>query len=81
MPYKARVNDYLQKIDNHGMSHYAGRTACKDCKGKKLANKFPPRENTVRYVDKASELLNKDIKQQTVFVSRIAAEFAQTVGF
>jgi hypothetical protein len=38
MPYKARVNDDLQKIDNHGMTHYAGRTACKDCKGKKQAN-------------------------------------------
>jgi hypothetical protein len=42
---------------------------------------MPPRENTVRYVDKASELLNKDIKQQTVFVSCIVDEFAQTVGF
>lgn len=81
LPYKVRVNDYLQKIDNHGMSHYAGRTACKDCKDKKHANKFPPRENTVRYLDKASELLNKDIQKQIVFVSSIAAQFAQTVGF
>jgi hypothetical protein len=38
MPYKARVNDDLQKNDNYGMTHYAGRTACKDCKGKKQAN-------------------------------------------
>lgn len=80
-PYKARVIDYLDKIQNHGISHYAGPNACKDCKSNKLANKYPPTENTVRYVDKASSLLEKDINACRIFVSRIAAEFAIAGGF
>lgn len=80
-PYKSRVRDYLEAIQNHAISHYAGSNACKDCKGNKNANKFPPTENTVRYVDKASSLLEKDINACRIFVSRIAAEFSLTGGF
>jgi len=79
-PYKARVKDYLDAINNHAISHYAGEHACGDCKSKKQANKFPPRENTVCYVDKASSLLDKDITACRIFVSRIAAEFSSTGG-
>lgn len=81
MPYKARVKQYLDKINNNAQSHYKGPRACEDCKGKKQANKCPPRNNTVTYVDKASRLINKDIDSCKIFVSRIAAEFAQTGGF
>ena len=35
----------------------------------------------VRYVDKASSLLEDDIKACRIFVSRIAAEFADAGGF
>ncbi len=80
-PYKARVIDYLDKINNHAISHYAGPGACKDCNNKKFSNKYPPTENTVRYVDKASSLLEKDITACRIFVSRIAAEFAMAGGF
>jgi A nuclease family of the HNH/ENDO VII superfamily with conserved AHH len=80
-PYKARVKDYLDAIKNHAVSHYAGANPCADCKGNKKANKYPPTENTVRYVDKASSLLEKDINACRIFVSRIAAEFALAGGF
>src|SRR5690606_20907067 len=56
-PYKERVKQYLKKIKNNAVSHYAGDPCCKDCKGKKQANKYPPRENIVRYVDKASRCI------------------------
>lgn len=80
-PYKERVKQYLKKIKNNAVSHYAGKNACNDCKSKKFNDKFPPRDNLVRYVDKASELVEKDINQCRIFVSRIAAEFAETGGF
>lgn len=79
-PYKGRVNQYLDKIAEKAVSHYAGKQACKDCSGKKQAGKCPPRNNTVQFVDKASALLKKDIKSKTIFVSRIAAEFAAAGG-
>ena len=79
--YGLRVKDYLDKIDNNAMSHYAGVCKCQDCSGKEQAGKCPPRENTVRYVDRASRLIEGDINSLRIFVSRIAAEFAQCGGF
>jgi hypothetical protein len=35
----------------------------------------------VRYVDRASSLIEKDIDTCLIFVSRIAAEFAEAGGF
>jgi len=80
-PYKERVRNYLDKVKDHSVSHYAGKPPCEDCKGKKQHGKYPPRENTVAHVDKVSELLEKDINKRIIFVSRIAAEFAQIGGF
>lgn len=80
-PYKARVEQYLDKIKNSAVSHYAGSNACADCKSKRENGKYPPRENTVTYVDTASGCINREINQLLIFVSRIAAEFQQTVGF
>lgn len=79
-PYKERVSQYLEKIDNNAISHYSEPKPCKDCKGDK-AGKLPPRQNTVRYVDKASGLIEKDIDCCRIFVSKIAAEFAELGGF
>jgi len=81
VPYHRRVTQYLKKIKDNATSHYAGKRKCEDCIGKAQKNKYPPRENTVRYVDKASELIEKDINTCRIFVSRIAAEFAETGGF
>jgi hypothetical protein len=80
-PYKGRVNEYLSKIAGAASSHYKGPNKCEDCNDGKKANKVPPRDNTVRQVDAASKLLLDDIKDETVFVSRISAEFAESVGF
>lgn len=80
-PYKDRVKQYLKKIKNNAVSHYAGNRSCKDCKSNKYNDKYPPRENTVKYVDEASKLIKKDINECKIFVSRIAAEFAETGGF
>lgn len=77
-PYKKRVEQYLAKIDDHCISHYAGKPPCKDCSAKKEKGKYPPRDNTVRHVDRASRLLLGDLEAGRIFVSRIAAEFAQT---
>ena len=78
MGYKERVKQYLDKIDNNGISHYVGVNACEDCKERN--GKYPPRDNSVRYVDKASEFIEADIKAGTIFVSRIAAEFVDAGG-
>jgi hypothetical protein len=80
-PYKARVDEYLCKINNHSKSHYAGPNKCSTCSGKKQSGKYPPRENTVRYVDRASRYISMDIKKCRIFVSKIASEFEQTIGF
>lgn len=79
--YKNRVKLYLKKIKNNAVSHYAGERACSDCSGKKQSGKFPPRKNTVEYVDKASEFIEEDIDCCKIFVSRIAAEFSEAGGF
>lgn len=80
-PYKERVKQYLKKIKNNAVSHYTGDNPCGDCKGNKNAGKYPPRRNTVNYVDKASDCIEKDIEACKIFVSRIAAEFAEAGGF
>jgi hypothetical protein len=79
MPYKARVAEYLDKIDEKGSSHFAQPKPCGDCTSNK--GKYPPRDNTVSFVDRASTLIEKDINLCLIFVSRIAAEFALEVGF
>ena len=80
MPYKECVRKYLDKINRHALSHYKKKPPCDDCKGKKQAGKYPPRDNMVRYVDKASSVLEDDIDACRIFVSRIAAECAQAGG-
>ena len=79
--YKARVAEYLDKIRNRSAAHVKGPPKCKPCDGKKDGDKYPARHNTVTYVDNASRLLDGDIKECRIFVSRIAAEFAETEGF
>lgn len=80
-PYKGRVMEYLDKIQDNALSHYAGDHACSDCSSKKQGGKYPPRGNTVQFVDKASECIELDINKCRIFVSRIAAEFAEAGGF
>lgn len=80
-PYKERVIQYLDKIRNNGTSHYVGTRKCEICTEKKQTNKYPARENTVRFVDRASSLIEKDINKCKIFVSRIAAEFQDIEGF
>ena len=63
------------------MSHYAGKRPCKDCEAGNKSGKFPARGNTVRYVDKASSFIEKDIDCCRIFVAKIAAEFAELGGF
>lgn len=78
--YKQCVNKYLDKINVHSNSHYKRTPACADCAGNSKAGKVPPRANTVRFVDKASEVLWQDITASRIFVSRIAAEFVASGG-
>ena len=80
-PYKKRVIDYLDAIDNHAVSHYADAHKCKDCNSKKFANKYPPRENTVQYVDKASSLLDKDNLNIEVELQNPFSYFSVTLGY
>lgn len=80
-PYKACVIKYLDKIKQNAVSHYKKKPPCKDCASNSDNGKVPPRANTVRLVDRASELIWDDIKEERIFVSRIAAEFVQCEGF
>jgi hypothetical protein len=80
--YKERVNQYLEKIRVKAGTHAQGPPECQDCISKQDDGGLdPPRDNTVRYVDRASRLLEDDINKCEIFVSRIAAEFAETEGF
>lgn len=79
--YLTRVNQYLDKIQQNGISHFAGKRKCDDCSGKKQKGKFPPRVNTIRYFDKASNLIEKDINACHIFVSEIASKFHEDFGF
>ena len=80
-PYKGRVMEYLDKIEENALSHYAGEHPCRDCNGKAEAGKYPPRANIVLFVDKASDCIKADIQECRIFVSQIAADFAKTGGF
>lgn len=79
--YKERVDQYLDKIRNKAATHAEGPPECEDCMGKQNKGLDPPRDNTVRYVDRASALLEDDINKCEIFVSKIAAEFAEAGGF
>lgn len=84
-PYHVRVNKYLRHIQDGMLRHEGkrrdGEPVCRDCFNGKRAKLFPPRANIIGFVDKASLLLKGDIKAMKIFVSRIAAEFAQVGGF
>ena len=79
--YKQRVKQYLGKIQNNAISHYAGLSPCQDCKSKSQNGKYPARDEPKRYLDMASYCLKKDILNCKIFVSKIASEFAQVGGF
>jgi len=72
--YKDRVKTYLKTISDNGLKH---TDFCDSCKNKKNGNKFPPRENIVRAVDRVSMNLEKDIEDMDIFVSRRAAMWAK----
>jgi hypothetical protein len=65
----------------NAISHFAGAFKCEDCSSKKQKGKYPPRENTVRYFDKASELIEIDINKCRIFVSESASTFQEEIGF
>lgn len=79
--YLTRVDQYLDKIRNHGISHFASKPGCKDCADKKKDNLYPPRENTIRYFDEASRLINIDINLCRIFVSEAASKFHEDFKF
>jgi hypothetical protein len=79
--YLKRVDQYLDKIKENAVSHFAGPFECKDCSSKKQKGKYPPRANTIRYFDKASELIEKDINKCRIFVSEAASAFHEEIGF
>jgi hypothetical protein len=81
VPYKECVVKYLDKIKDNALSHLEMEPPCADCSGNSESGKVPPRENTVRFADKASKILWQDIKQSRIFVSKIAADFAESEGF
>ncbi len=76
-----RVDQYLDKIENNALSHFAGAFKCDDCSSKKTNDLYPPRTNSIRYFDKASSLIEKDINKCRIFVSEIASKFHQDIGF
>ncbi|MCH9687513.1 MAG: AHH domain-containing protein [Deltaproteobacteria bacterium] len=77
--YKTRVKQYLDRIHLSSVSHYAD-PACDDCKGKQQDGKYPARRNVVRFVDRASGLLEVDINRGHIFVSKRAATYANQGG-
>jgi hypothetical protein len=81
--YLTRVDLYLDKIKNKAASHFAGKRKCTECckKAKANANLFPPRANTVRYVDKVSSFIEADINNCRIFVSEAASKFHEDFGF
>lgn len=81
--YKTRVKEYLDRLRNAAMSHYAPidpDLACKDCTSKEQNGKYPARQNTVRQMDRVSELLEVDLVLGRIFVSRRAADHALSGG-
>lgn len=79
--YLERVDQYLDKIKENAVSHFAGVFKCEDCSSKKQKGKYPPRVNTIRYFDKASELIEIDINKCRIFVSEAASKFHEEIGF
>lgn len=75
--YKTRVGEYLKTIVDNALEH--DESGCEDCASAADADKNAPRRNMVRYVDKASELLDGDINACRIFVSRRAAEYYYTI--
>ena len=71
--YKARVEKYLETISDDGLKH---TDFCDPCKEGKDGGKFPPRENIVNAMDRASKNLEKDIEDMDIFVSRRASIWA-----
>jgi hypothetical protein len=71
--YKERVKEYLKEIADRGAKH---PDQCDECKAKKNGDKWPPRAGMVAFVDKASALLEQDINDMDIFVSRRAAVWA-----
>lgn len=80
-PYQVCVTKYLDKVENNAVSHYRKKPKCEDCKDNSNNGEVPPRANTVRFVDRVSDLLWDDIRESRIFVSRFAAEFAECEGF
>jgi len=78
--YKTRVGEDLVEINGNSMDHYSAQPPCKDCKDKEEAKKKAPRRNVVRFMDKASTLLEGDINAGKIYVSRRAAEFVEAGG-
>ncbi|HUK20257.1 MAG TPA: AHH domain-containing protein [Gemmatimonadales bacterium] len=78
--YKTRVGEYLAKIHNNSVDHYAAKPPCTDCKDKSKGGKQSPRRNVVDYMDKASEGLEGDIDGGRIYVSRRAADFVEAGG-
>jgi len=79
--YLTRVNLYLDKVSNNAISHFAGERPCEDCNGKANDGLYPPRSNTVRFVEKVSSFIEADINQCRIFVSEAASNFHEDYGF
>ncbi|VAW88949.1 hypothetical protein MNBD_GAMMA17-1957 [hydrothermal vent metagenome] len=79
--YLTRVNQYLDKIEDNGLSHFDGEFKCDDCSDKEQKGLYPPRENTIRYFDEASKHIEEDINECNIFVSEVASKFHQDIGF
>jgi hypothetical protein len=80
------VSQYLDRIKRKGMIDHEGKRpdgtpVCSQCVNAKKGKLSAPRANIIPYVDKASAMLARDIRALKIIVSRIAAEFEQTVGF
>lgn len=71
--YKARVDEYLNRIHCSAWTHME---LCNDCKAKRERKFWPPRAEVVAGVDGVSRLLEADIDQQKIFVSQRAALWA-----
>lgn len=79
--YLTRVELYLDKVANNAISHFAGKFKCDDCSDNAKAGLFPPRSNTVRFVEKVSGFIEADINQCRIFVSEAASKFHEDYGF
>jgi hypothetical protein len=73
------VNDFIT------ISHFEvdseGSPVCEDRSGNEKAGLYPPRSNTVRFVDNVSSFIKDDINQCRIFVSEAASKFHEDFGF